>query len=1696
MKNKKIFLTIGLMMGLFLAPMYESFYENPKLISKESRNLVNDGVTSNALYQLESISLNGNSQIDGYFSTLGIGGDGLTFETAYVLENWIISAEDTINIEIQNADRYVIIQNCILKYGDPAIYIDNCENIIITGNSIEDSETSGIEIIGYCANLTISENTFENCNDGIRIEDHSNSIIIANNDILHNRQYGIYIYDSCVNINITENTISSSEIEDSAYGIYLYSHCDNINILDNLISGSELYDSSTGIYLDQYCDNNTIANNVISNQKLYGINLNSYNVDTIITQNTISDGSFDSTYLGIRVSYSDGTNLTENNVEGNYHEAVQIRYSDDVLFKNNILTAGGLDVNQASWPFLIDDSNTANGGIIYYNRSGSDLVVDGAITNYGQVILFYCDDSIVKNLAIQNVSYGLYIYDCGNITVVDNQVSSCGKGFYFYSTIDSRIENNHFSENDEYGLYTYYCDDNNFTTNTMQSNTGNGLYVDHSDSNQFNGNIIDHNGEHGIRVYYSDDNNFTSNILEQNALISNEKNGIEVYYSDDNRFTENSFSQSGYVGINLNTGSERNYLAGNQFANDGIMITGEINSGNIVLRDNLVNGNPLFYNESAPGLVIDGSVSDYGQVLLINCSNFQIINLESPNCPVGLGIFNSENGTISNCAFEDNLVGIVLMNLQNITLSNCNVERSVETNLLALNVQNGVITDSTFESAGLHGAMLTGFGDGKFLNNIIRYSAVDGIWGTSSNINFTGNQIYGNGDCGLFLDDCDYSNLTSNTIYQNEDYGIELGDSEYCNLTANSFFGNENSGVYLTNSPNCQIIENMIYQNENSGIHLDGSNYCYLISNEIYMNGNYGFCLDSSSWCNLSLNNVYQNDNYGLYLISSSSYNVLIENNIHFNEETGIYIGASAHNDILRNSITSNRDYQIKVDNGCSGTFNISENTVVASSSEYPAIYCGGPDLIFLRNTLTKGGLKVFRTNTITIDHSNTVNGKLLLFNVSINHWSFDASITPIGQLILFDSVNVSISNVNIADCFTGIEIGNCYNISLSSCTTSNNYLHGIYVETSMYIYIDSCTSSNNAQYGILLEDSKYCAIEDSTMSFNQVMDEDGYVATTGYGIYLEDADYNNLIGNRMSNNTYGIYLDQSEYCIVSNNVANGNQIYGIRLYYSEYGIVTGNTASLNRDDGFYIYYSDHCEISGNTAILNGDEGFYIYQSEYSYISDNSAILNEDFGYYIGYCEYSSISGNIATSNEDDGIYIRYCEYSSISGNTASSNEDYGLYIYDSSSSEIVSNHISDNVDYGIYINNGNNYHITGNIFTNDGLFLASSFINTIVESNNLVNGIPIYYRYGEKDLVIDGSIAQYGQIILVDCEDSTISNLNIASTDIGIYLESCNNIDVSFNEITDSMQGIGFESIANSSISENNFIQTEYSIFGEDFSNCSITLNNCTDQDTGIYVLEGDLSDINNNSIQNSDSYGIHLNDGTNMTILNNYVYNSSISGIDLRYLINSTLKNNKISAIGGIRIHWSNLNEISSNWVNDSAFGVYIMSSHNNSLINNTILNSFFYGMVLTESTYNSLVGNFISVSGNSGLFLQYCDNNSISENIISYADDGIFLIISSSNFIFDNILSDCRDWAIYLSFDCLYNEIYNNTIYISSYEGKGINDEGESNTIEDTTDKKGSLDDSFWQKNGIWFGIGGVALTGGVAAVILIIKKKRSI
>ncbi len=122
---------------------------------------------------------------------------------------------------------------------------------------------------------------------------------------------------------------------------------------------------------------------------------------------------------------------------------------------------------------------------------------------------------------------------------------------------------------------------------------------------------------------------------------------------------------------------------------------------------------------------------------------------------------------------------------------------------------------------------------------------------TSKNT-LSNNNIFDNGNNGIYLENSRYNSLTSNTANNNSQSGVALDSSSNNTFNNNNVLNNGGDGVYLTSSDYNIISNNVLYFNHDDQIHVEGD-YNTITNN----NATYNHSADSICGLKIIGNNDY-----------------------------------------------------------------------------------------------------------------------------------------------------------------------------------------------------------------------------------------------------------------------------------------------------------------------------------------------------------------------------------------------------------------------------------------------------------------------------------------------------------------------------------------------------------------------------------------------------------------------------------------------------------------------------------------------------------------------------------------------------------------------------------------------------------------------------------------------------------------------
>ncbi|MFX1511206.1 MAG: nitrous oxide reductase family maturation protein NosD [Promethearchaeota archaeon] len=504
---------------------------------------------------------------------------------------------------------------------------------------------------------------------------------------------------------------------------------------------------------------------------------------------------------------------------------------------------------------------------------------------------------------------------------------------------------------------------------------------------------------------------------------------------------------------------------------------------------------------------------------------------------------------------------------------------------------------------------------------------------------------------------------------------------------------------------------------------------------------------------------------------------------------------------------------------------------------------------------------------------------------------------------------------------------------------------------TDPYI-LEGWNITTNHISGIDIEDTtKYFVIRNCWLSTYN---------TTGIIIDSVGSGTTIICNNFFQNNGYCISISKSDSIIITNN-AYKNNFGGIYLFTSDFVIITNNSWQ-NNDNGVDLFDSDSVTVINNTWHHN-DLGISLVNSDFAKLVNN-IYQNNEYGSIWLLGSKNSIIINNTCQNNGGGIYLMESDFTTIINNTCNQNNGEGIYLHQSRHSIIANNFCQKNA-VGLQLYDSEPSTIVNNSFIENGLSIIpfsvslESYLSLTVE-DNWVNGLPLGFLTNLQNTTLPTS---YGQLILVNCTNVTITDQNCTNTCIGITLY------------------LSFQcQILNNTCNQNNL----GGIILWDSPSTTVANNSCQNNDyRGIWLLDSDNSIVANNTCTQTNGLGIAILYCNSATVVNNTCIQNDCYGITFVSSISSTVVNNTCTRNNraGIHSYMTDSSIISDNvCTGNNGDGIQVEYNSNSILIHNTCYENLRYGISILASDNCLILWNFLQKNQNYGAYLTLRSNNNV--------------------------------------------------------------------------------------------------------------------
>ncbi|MHA1453796.1 MAG: right-handed parallel beta-helix repeat-containing protein, partial [Promethearchaeota archaeon] len=504
-------------------------------------------------------------------------------------------------------------------------------------------------------------------------------------------------------------------------------------------------------------------------------------------------------------------------------------------------------------------------------------------------------------------------------------------------------------------------------------------------------------------------------------------------------------------------------------------------------------------------------------------------------------------------------------------------------------------------------------------------------------------------------------------------------------------------------------------------------------------------------------------------------------------------------------------------------------------------------------------------------------------------------------------------------------------------------------------------------------------------------------------------------------------------------------------------------------------------QIDGNSQLDDFENKTGLGSIDNPYIIENYTIDAGNIGSAVSiqntdrYVVLSNLTvTNSAGYGTGSGIYFKNVTNGQIELCQTPSNY-HGLYFDSCNNISITYNNVSDCI-YGVRLDDSHNATLTDNNLTGCGLYLEGDLDSQVshTSSNNLVNNQPLYWYVNETDLDAV-NFTSAGQVVLVNCNDTIISDLNVSAATVGLHLLSTNDCVITNVTSDDGVYGFHFDSESRNNTATNCHTSRNR-FYGQFLDSSNTTIVNCTATFNNFYgfLLDfpGEFNQIVNSTASNNSDDGIRISNSANNTIDNCTMTGNSDYGIQIFSSEDNTVEDCTISGNTkeGLYLRNSDLNIINNCSISGNTDdGVYLEDSHNNNLTGCTTSGNSYYGMYLDNSNSNDIEKCIIFDNTNGGLVLSSSGGNTILNCSTWNNQYGYFLYDSSYNTITNCSTINSLLHGFYLYYFSQHNTLFNCTANASAMTGIRVQYATNWNTIMNCTSSNNqyglSIDESYY-------------------------------
>ena len=280
-----------------------------------------------------------------------------------------------------------------------------------------------------------------------------------------------------------------------------------------------------------------------------------------------------------------------------------------------------------------------------------------------------------------------------------------------------------------------------------------------------------------------------------------------------------------------------------------------------------------------------------------------------------------------------------------------------------------------------------------------------------------------------------------------------------------------------------------------------------------------------------------------------------------------------------------------------SGSIKLFDN--IARNNTHGIFVENAPDCVLRNNTMTanKYNFRVESGSLIDVDTSNTVDGKLVYYFANQQDLTITQQTCPnAGYLAVINSTGVTIRDLSVENEGQGILLQSTNRSSIQNVTIASSYF-GIYLGNSQY----------NSIIENRLKDNEIAIRTESNSNFNSIARNE--ITNNFRGVFL-GSYANNVTENKIDHNQYGIYLTSiaSRNNIIGNNVTQNE--HAIYFFASSENLVFHNNFLNNQGQvGIWGEGATYHNLWNGTYPIGGN-----YWSDYNGNDTHTGELQNLFG--------------------------------------------------------------------------------------------------------------------------------------------------------------------------------------------------------------------------------------------------------------------------------------------------------------------------------------------------------------------------------------------------------------------------------------------------------------------------------------------------